>query len=374
MSEKNENERLVVEEDDSDTQSSSMEGLDLLESSMVSTPAEPQFDKEVLLERRKKAELEEKRYNEIHERQVQLLQAIRDKESAADGEKVISPIDSLAQQAEVYTTFMHNAQEGQTPDPSKKEEKDGDRRRRASEADDEKLMNESDNAPSITRLLAQPKCITGGTMRSYQLEGLNWLIALYDTGISGILADEMGLGKTLQTISLLGYLYEVRAVDGPHIVIVPKSTLSNWRREFAKWCPCLRVVVLQGNRETRAEIIDTYIKPRAFNVLITSYEMVLREKAALSGVEWFYMVIDEAHRIKNEQSALSIVVRQLNTKYRLLVTGTPLQNNLHELWALLNFLMPSVFTSADVFDSYFKSSIQNDLVKRLHTVEIPTVL
>ena len=245
-------------------------------------------------------------------------------------------------------------------------------------------MNESDNAPSITRLLTQPKCITGGTMRSYQLEGLNWLIALYDTGISGILADEMGLGKTLQTISLLGYLYEVRAVDGPvpnspsplgpHIVIVPKSTLSNWRREFAKWCPCLRVVVLQGNRETRTEIIDTYIKPRAFNVLITSYEMVLREKAALSGVEWFYMVIDEAHRIKNEQSALSIVVRQLNTKYRLLVTGTPLQNNLHELWALLNFLMPSVFTSADVFDSYFKSSIQTDLVKRLHTVEIPTVL
>lgn len=215
-------------------------------------------------------------------------------------------------------------------------------------------------------------------MRSYQLEGLNWLIALYDTGISGILADEMGLGKTLQTISLLGYLYESRAVDGeycsisstagPHIVIVPKSTLSNWRREFAKWCPCLRVVVLQGNQETRAQIIEKYVKPMSFHVLITSYEMVLREKATLSAVEWSYLIIDEAHRIKNEQSALSIVVRQLSTKYRLLVTGTPLQNNLHELWALLNFLMPNVFSSADVFDSYFKTSIQSDLVKRLHTV------
>ena len=215
-------------------------------------------------------------------------------------------------------------------------------------------------------------------MRSYQLEGLNWLIALYDTGISGFLADEMGLGKTLQTKSLLGYLYESRAMDGeycsisstagPHIVIVPKSTLSNWRREFAKWCPCLRVVVLQGNQETRAQIIEKYVKPMSFHVLITSYEMVLREKATLSAVEWSYLIIDEAHRIKNEQSALSIVVRQLSTKYRLLVTGTPLQNNLHELWALLNFLMPNVFSSADVFDSYFKTSIQSDLVKRLHTV------
>ena len=106
----------------------------------------------------------------------------------------------------------------------------------------------------------------------------------------------------------------------------------------------------------------------SFHVLITSYEMVLREKATLSAVEWSYLIIDEAHRIKNEQSALSIVVRQLSTKYRLLVTGTPLQNNLHELWALLNFLMPNVFSSADVFDSYFKTTIQSDLVKRLHTV------
>lgn len=240
------------------------------------------------------------------------------------------------------------------------------------------MLNENENLVSITRLLSQPKCIVNGTMRPYQLEGLNWLIALYDTGINGILADEMGLGKTLQTISLLGYLYESRAIDGiltilsliigPHIIIVPKSTLSNWRREFQKWCPCLSVVVLEGNKETRATILENRIKTGHFNVLITSYEMILREKSSLMTVPWFYMVIDEAHRIKNEMSALSIAVRQLSTKYRLLITGTPLQNNLHELWALLNFLMPTVFVSADVFDSYFKTSVQTDLVKRLHTV------
>ena len=95
----------------------------------------------------------------------------------------------------------------------------------------------------------------------------------------------------------------------------------------------------------------------------------MRERNVLIGISWCYMVIDEAHRIKNEASALSVVVRQLSTQYRLLITGTPLQNNLHELWALLNFLMPAVFTSADLFDSYFSTSIQSDVIRRLHTVD-----
>ena len=206
-------------------------------------------------------------------------------------------------------------------------------------------------------------------MRPYQIEGLNWLIALYNNGINGILADEMGLGKTLQTISLLGYLYECRAINGPHLVIVPKSTLSNWHREFLKWCPSLSVVVLQGDRDARAEIIANELKTGHFNICITSYELVLRERNALIGINWCYMVIDEAHRIKNETSSLSVIVRQLSTQYRLLITGTPLQNNLHELWALLNFLMPTVFTSADLFDSYFSTSIQSDVIRRLHTVD-----
>ena len=151
-------------------------------------------------------------------------------------------------------------------------------------------------------------------------------------------------------------------------MIVPKSTLSNWRREFAKWCPSLKVVVLQGNQSARKEIITSQILPLQFHVCITSYEIVLREKAVFTKIAWWYMIIDEAHRIKNESSALGVAVRQISTRYRLLITGTPLQNNLHELWALLNFLMPTVFTSASLFDSYFADNVQADVIKRLHTV------
>ena len=122
------------------------------------------------------------------------------------------------------------------------------------------IDSDDDSINSVARLTTQPKCIVGGTMRPYQIEGLNWLIALYNNGINGILADEMGLGKTLQTISLLGYLYECRAINGPHLVIVPKSTVSNWHREFLKWCPSLHVVVLQGDRDTRAKIISSQLQ------------------------------------------------------------------------------------------------------------------
>lgn len=149
---------------------------------------------------------------------------------------------------------------------------------------------------------------------------------------------------------------------------MPKSTVSNWYREFCKWCPSLRVVILQGDRENRSEVLDNQIKKGRFHVCITSYEIILRERSSLSAIDWQYMIIDEAHRIKNEASALSMTVRQFSTKYRLLITGTPLQNNLHELWSLLNFLMPDVFQSADLFDSYFKQTVEADLINRFHSV------
>ena len=155
---------------------------------------------------------------------------------------------------------------------------------------------------------------------------------------------------------------------GPHIIIAPKSTVPNWFREFCKWCPSLRVVILQGDRANRAEVLNNQIRKRRFHVCITSYEIILRERSALSAIDWQYMIIDEAHRIKNEASALSTAVRQFSTKYRLLITGTPLQNNLHELWALLNFLMPDVFQSADLFDSDFKQTMEADLMHRFHSV------
>ena len=186
-------------------------------------------------------------------------------------------------------------------------------------------------------------------MREYQLAGLNWLIRLYDNGINGILADEMaracaatrappavpdircaqGLGKTLQTISLLGSLAEQRAITGPHIVIVPKSTLGNWCNEFRRWCPSIRVVKFHGTAEERNEQ-KLQLVPGNFDVCATTYEMIIKEKSHLKRFRWRYIIIDEAHRMKNENSVLACVLRSFSCNNRLLITGTPLQNNLHE--------------------------------------------
>ena len=213
-------------------------------------------------------------------------------------------------------------------------------------------------------------------MRDYQIAGLNWLISLHENGISGILADDMGLGKTLQTISFVGYLRYIAGITGPHLVAVPKSTLDNWKREFAKWCPEINVLVLQGSKDDRAELIKDHLVPDGFDVCITSYEMILREKSHLKKFAWEYIIIDEAHRIKNEESSLAQMVRMFNSRSRLLITGTPLQNNLHELWALLNFLLPDVFGDSAAFDDWFSQQNEDSdaVVQQLHKVLRPFLL
>uniref|UniRef100_A0A804QK69 ISWI chromatin-remodeling complex ATPase CHR11 n=1 Tax=Zea mays TaxID=4577 RepID=A0A804QK69_MAIZE len=247
------------------------------------------------------------------------------------------------------------------------------------EEEDEEYLKEEEDAlagAGGTRLVSQPSCIKG-KMRDYQLAGLNWLIRLYENGINGILADEMGLGKTLQTISLLGYLHEFRGITGPHMVVAPKSTLGNWMKEIQRFCPILRAVKFLGNPEERNHIRDDLLQPGKFDVCVTSFEMAIKEKSALRRFSWRYIIIDEAHRIKNENSLLSKTMRIYNTNYRLLITGTPLQNNLHELWALLNFLLPEIFSSAETFDEWFQISGENDqqeVVQQLHKVLRPFLL
>lgn len=256
-------------------------------------------------------------------------------------------------------------------------------RRKTEKEEDAELLEEEehmdDDDVQRTILTSSPSYIQGGKLREYQVQGLNWLISLYENKLSGILADEMGLGKTLQTISFLGYLRFVKNIEGPFIVIVPKSTLDNWKREFHKWTPDVNVVVLQGNKEERAEIIRSRLLTAKFDVLITSFEMVIREKSQLKKFRWQYIVVDEAHRIKNEDSSLSQIIRLFYSKNRLLITGTPLQNNLHELWALLNFLLPDVFGDSEVFDSWFDSQTeenkdQDQVVLQLHKVLSPFLL
>ncbi|KAK3105506.1 chromatin remodeling complex Adenosinetriphosphatase, partial [Teratosphaeriaceae sp. CCFEE 6253] len=221
----------------------------------------------------------------------------------------------------------------------------GDKRRRTEKEEDAELLRQGKQAGKEEHAIfyESPSYIQGGEMRDYQVAGLNWLISLHENGISGILADEMGLGKTLQTISFLGYLRFVQGITGPHLIVVPKSTLDNWARECARWIPELNILVLQGAKEERHELILDRLVDEKFDVCITSYEMILREKSHLKKFAWEYIIIDEAHRIKNEESSLAQIIRVFNSRNRLLITGTPLQNNLHELWALLNFLLPDVF-------------------------------
>lgn len=302
--------------------------------------------------------------------------------------------DYLLRQTEIFAHFMSNNTRDKQPSPIKKAgrpRKDkgdqakpatgdpGDHRHRKTEQEeDEELLAETNAMrKSITRFDSSPFYIKGGELRDYQVRGLNWMISLYENGINGILADEMGLGKTLQTISLLGYMKHYRNIPGPHIVIVPKSTLANWMNEFKKWCPTLRAVCLIGDQDTRNTFIRDVLMPGDWDVCVTSYEMVIREKGVFKKFNWRYMVIDEAHRIKNEKSKLSEIVREFKTTNRLLLTGTPLQNNLHELWSLLNFLLPDVFNSSDDFDAWFNTNSflgDNSLVERLHAVLRPFLL
>ncbi|KAH7825258.1 putative chromatin-remodeling complex ATPase chain Iswi [Monocercomonoides exilis] len=227
----------------------------------------------------------------------------------------------------------------------------------------------------ISKLTTQPAGIKG-EMRSYQLEGLNWLIWLYENGIHGILADEMGLGKTLQTLSLFVYLKVHLGVPGPHLVIGPKSTMGNWMNEVKKFCPCIKAVRLHGDKDQRKEIMATKMKPNSFDLCVTTYEMILIEKAFLRKFKWNYIVVDEAHRIKNDKSKLSTILRTYSSKHRLLLTGTPLQNNLHELWALLNFLLPTIFYDSSKFDDAFKNDQEgaNVFVQQLHKMLRPFLL
>ncbi|XP_035548008.1 ISWI chromatin-remodeling complex ATPase CHR17 isoform X3 [Juglans regia] len=323
---------------------------------------------------------ERARLKEMQKMKKQKIQEILDAQNAAiDADmnnKGHGRLKYLLQQTELFAHFAKG-------DQSASQKKSKGRGRHASkvteeEEDEECLKEEEDGLSGTgnTRLVTQPSCIQG-KMRDYQLAGLNWLIRLYENGINGILADEMGLGKTLQTISLLGYLHEFRGITGPHMVVAPKSTLGNWMNEIRRFCPVLRAVKFLGNPEERSHIRDNLLVAGKFDVCVTSFEMAIKEKSSLRRFSWRYIIIDEAHRIKNENSLLSKTMRLYNTNYRLLITGTPLQNNLHELWSLLNFLLPEIFSSAETFDEWFQISGENDqqeVVQQLHKVLRPFLL
>ena len=221
-------------------------------------------------------------------------------------------------------------------------------------------------------------------MREYQHIALDWMIALYDKGLNGILADEMGLGKTIMTISVLAHLACERGIWGPHLIVVPTSLLLNWEIEFKRWCPSFKILTYYGSQKERKEKRQGWSKANSFHVCITSYKMVVQDQKMFRRKKWKYMILDEAHNIKNFQSQRWQVLLGFRSKRRLLLTGTPLQNNLMELWSLLHFLMPHIFTSHSEFKDWFAnplmqmveggSAINHQLVNRLHSVLRPFIL
>ncbi|XP_029977360.1 helicase SRCAP isoform X3 [Sphaeramia orbicularis] len=304
--------------------------------------------------------------------------------------------------------------------PGDSDEEDSDKDEQSEEGDDddcgdegmEILLKEGDHSPTssgsrpkkeISHIAAtaeslQPKGYTlattkvktpipfllHGTLREYQHIGLDWLVTMYEKKLNGILADEMGLGKTIQTIALLAHLACEKGNWGPHLIIVPTSVMLNWEMELKRWCPGFKILTYFGSQKERKLKRQGWTKPNAFHVCITSYKLVLQDHQAFRRKSWRYLILDEAQNIKNFKSQRWQSLLNFNSHRRLLLTGTPLQNSLMELWSLMHFLMPHVFQSHREFKEWFSNPLtgmiegsqeyNEGLVKRLHKVLRPFLL
>ena len=215
--------------------------------------------------------------------------------------------------------------------------------------DSEQKSLKADDAKASQNILTKVPSLLRGDLREYQHYGLDWLAYLYANNTNGILADEMGLGKTIQTIALLAHLAVDKAVWGPHLVVVPTSVILNWEMEFKKWCPGFKILTYYGTIEERKRKRQGWLDNDRWNVCITSYQLVLQDEMAFKRRTWHYLILDEAHSIKNFQTQRWQKLLGFKTHARLLLTGTPLQNNLTELWSLMFFLMPRGFDQESGF-------------------------
>ena len=345
------NEDISMDKDDKDSKEDKDDSVDNITSDQASSSTNIQNDKKREEEKNQLA-LKIKKENENFMKGIEQGRHER--------------LKFLLKQTEIFAHFLIG---GKGEEKSgRKANSSGTKRNKAitsNDVEDLKLLKKDDDndfenmEKEITRLYCQPSILVGGKLTNYQLDGLNWIISLYERGLNGILADEMGLGKTIQSISFLAYLKQFQKKNGYFLIIVPKSTMPNWSRECKLWCPKLNVIVLNPVKEEREETLKV-IHDHKFEAVITSYEGVNICINKLKKIKWEVLIIDEAHRIKNENAILSKNVRLLQSKFRLLVTGTPLQNNLHELWSLLNFLLPDIFSSSSDFDEWFNMGGEKD--------------
>eukprot|EP00002_Diphylleia_rotans_P013024 TRINITY_DN2536_c0_g2_i1.p1 TRINITY_DN2536_c0_g2~~TRINITY_DN2536_c0_g2_i1.p1 ORF type:complete len:2293 (-),score=494.09 TRINITY_DN2536_c0_g2_i1:306-7184(-) len=235
-----------------------------------------------------------------------------------------------------------------------------------------------------TKASESPAYQNANQLREYQLEGFNWLTFCWFQRRNTILADEMGLGKTVQSLSILNYLFEEQKIKGPFLVIAPLSTISHWQREFERWT-LINCICYYGNpisrkiiqdmelyyRDERGSIIPNIYK---FNVLVTTFEIVLTDLSLFRKISWRYAVIDEGHRLKNRESKLLEAINSLQVEHKLLLTGTPIQNNVSELWNLLNFLDPENFSSSEEFMAAYGNLTESSTVEKLQEILRPYML
>ena len=300
-------------------------------------------------------------------------------------EQKVDKLEDLMQKAEQYAVFLAN------------------RHKESMEA--RRLGNDNKDMS-----FKQPPNMTGGAeklkLRDYQELGAQWLEGLVFNGLNGILADEMGLGKTIQVIAVIAHLKH-QGMSGPFLVVAPLSTLRNWEFEFERWCPGMNTLLYHGTRAEREEMrisrmgmtkskngvshkkVANAGKDQDFPIIITSYDILMRDAANFRKFEWAYLVVDEGHRLKNKDCKLMRELKSLQTNQRLLLTGTPLQNNLSELWSLLNFLMPDAFDDLSFFQAWFgwdsreedemtkkitRGAESDDIVNKLHRILSPFMM
>ncbi|WOG88249.1 hypothetical protein DCAR_0207484 [Daucus carota subsp. sativus] len=240
------------------------------------------------------------------------------------------------------------------------------------------------NTFSTTKVRTKHPFLLKFSLREYQHIGLDWLVTMYEKRLNGILADEMGLGKTIMTIALLAHLACEKGIWGPHLIVVPTSVMLNWETEFLKWCPAFKILTYFGCAKERKIKRQGWLKPNSFHICITTYRLVIQDSKIFKRKKWKYLILDEAHLIKNWKSQRWQTLLNFNTKRRILLTGTPLQNDLMELWSLMHFLMPHIFQSHQEFKDWFSNPISGmvdgqekvnkEVVDRLHNVLRPFIL
>lgn len=310
----------------------------------------------------------------------------------------LKKLNEFVTQSQVYSSVIadtlleRSMQRQETDEPADKKQK-----RSASSITDFFKGNEvkTFNSPDEQKIAEQqPRLLKNCILKPYQLEGLNWLVTLYENGLNGILADDMGLGKTIESIALLAFIYEMDT-KGPFLIAAPLSTVDNWVSEFGRFAPDIPVLKYhhQDGVKARTRILRKFFKSTGgTGVIVTSYEIIIRDAAHIMSKQWKFLIVDEGHRLKNINCRLIQELKKINTSNRLLLTGTPLQNNLGELWSLLNFILPDIFADFGIFNKWFNfedvdlqsdspklnrlinDELEKNLISNLHTILKPFLL